>query len=53
MPDNKIRKGGTRVVYPVKTVTLSQSMAVVIGQSMSGLWDWMTKDEVVMAGEFW
>ena len=34
MPDQKIigtRKGGSRVVYPVTTVTLGQSMAVVIG----------------------
>lgn len=34
MRDGRIiatRKGGTRVVYPVTTVTLGQLMAVVIG----------------------
>ena len=41
------------MVFPVSTVTLGQSMAVVIGQSlyfMGGLWDRMNEKEVAMAG---
>ena len=51
MPDRKIirtRNGGSRVVYPVTTVTLGQSIAVVIGQSLSfmaGLWDRMNEEK--------
>ena len=57
MPDRKTirtRKEGARVVYPVSTVTLGQSMAVVIGQSlyfMAVLWDRMNEKEVRMAGK--
>ena len=57
MPDRKIigtRNGGNRVVYTVTTVTLGQSLTVVIGQSlyfMAGLWDRMNKEEISMAGK--
>ena len=56
MPDGNIigtRKGGNRIVYPVTTVKLGQSIAVVIGKSlyfMAGLWDRMNEKEITMAG---
>ena len=42
------------MVYPVTTVTLGQSMAVVIGPSLyflASLWDRMGEKEIAMAGK--